>query len=141
MIIWCCLAVFCLIVFISVVGFVSIGGNAHARYLFPLLPVAGILVAVGYAQLPWILTPIALVWSGIANLLLLHRFLIANGGVESNAWGTAEIQVLREASVRGAPVFLALALLLFAAGMALAVRSLWRSYPVGTAESRATSAA
>ncbi len=140
-IIWGCLAVFCLIVFISVVGFVSIGGNAHARYLFPLLPVAGILVAVGYAQLPWILTPIALVWSGIANLLLLHRFLIANGGVESNAWGTAEIQVLREASVRGAPVFLALALLLFAAGMALAVRSLWRSYPVGTAESRATSAA
>ena len=49
--------------------------------------------------------------------------------------------MLREASVRGAPVFLALALLLFAAGMALAVRSLWRSYPVGTAESRATSAA
>ena len=136
-----CLAAFCAVVFVSVVGFVSIGGNAHARYLFPLLPVAGMLVAIGYAQLPWLLTPIALVGSALANLALWHRFVIANGGVPSNTPGVAEIQALREAGLRGAPILLAIALLLFAVGVGLAARSLWRNYPVGTAESRATSAA
>jgi hypothetical protein len=140
-IIWGCLAVFCAIVFVSVIGFVSIGGNAHARYLFPLLPVVGIGVAIGYAELPWILTPIALVGTALANLALWHRWVIANGGVPSNTPGVAEIQALREAGLRGAPLLLAIALLLFAVGIGLAVRSLWRSYPVGTAESRATSAA
>jgi hypothetical protein len=140
-IIWCCLAVFCAIVLVSVVGFVSIGGNAHARYLFPLLPVVGILVAAGYAQLPWVLTPIAVVCSAVANLVLWHRWIITNGGVPSNTPGIAEIQALREAGLRGSPLLLAIALLVFAVGIGLVVRSLWRSYPVGTAESRATSAA
>ncbi len=140
-IVWSCLAAFCAIVFVSVVGFVSIGGNAHARYLFPLLPVAGMLVAIGYAQLPWVLTPIALIGAAVANLALWHRFVIANGGVESNTPGIAEIQVLREAGLRGAPILLAVALVVFAAGIALAARSVWGRYPAGTAESRATSAA
>ena len=140
-IVWSCLAVFSLIVFASVVGFVSIGGNAHARYLFPLLPIVGILVGIGYARLPWVLTPLAICWSALANVALWHRFVIANGGVESNTPGVAEIQALREAELRGAPIVLAIAAIAFAVGMALAVRSVWGRYPAGTAESRATSAA
>ena len=72
-----------LIVFISVVSFVSIGGNAFARYLFPLLPVAGILI--GHRLRAPAVDPDA-VRAGRGRrsptLLLLHRFVIANGGVE-----------------------------------------------------------
>ena len=67
--------------------------------------------------------------------------MIANSGVDSNTPGIAEIQALREAALRGAPILLALAAILFTAGIALAVRSVWGYYPAGTAESRATSAA
>jgi hypothetical protein len=140
-IIWSCLLLFCAIAFVSVVGFVSIGGNAHARYLFPLLPIAGMLVGIGYAQLPRVLTLIALVGSAVANLALWDRFVIANGGVPSNTPGVAEIQALRGVGLRGAPLLLAIALVVIAVGIAIAARSLWQSYPAGTAESRATSAA
>jgi 4-amino-4-deoxy-L-arabinose transferase-like glycosyltransferase len=140
-IIWSCLGLFSLIVLASVVGFLSIGGNAHARYLFPLLPVFGILIGIGYAQLPWVLTPGAICWTAIANLVLWHRWVITNGGVASNTPGIAEIQALRGAGLRGAPVLLAIAAIVFAAGIALAARSVWGRYPAGTAESRATSAA
>lgn len=141
LVVWGGLLLFSLIVFISVVGFVSIGGNAHARYLFPLLPVAGIVVAIGYGQLPWLFAPLALGATAVANVLLWHRFVIANGGVKSNAFAVAEIQGLREAGLRGAPVLFVLALLVVAVGILLAGRALWRPYPAGTAESRATSAA
>ena len=66
-VIWSFLGLFSLIVLASVVGFLSIGGNAHARYLFPLLPVIGILIGIGYAHLPWLLTPAAICWTAIAN--------------------------------------------------------------------------
>ena len=141
LVMWGCLGLFSLIVVLSIITFYATGGNAYARYLFPLLPVFGILIAIGYAHLPWMFTPFAIVWSALANVALWHRFVIANGGVESNTRGVAEIQALREASVRGAPILLALAAIVFAVGIALAARSLWRSYPAGTAESRATSAA
>jgi hypothetical protein len=141
-IVWSCLGLFSLIVLVSVVGFVSIGGNAHARYLFPVLPIVGILVGIGYARLPWVLTPIALCWTALANLALLHRWVIVNAGVASNTPGIAEIQALRQSGLRGSSVLLTIALLLFAAGITLAAQSLWRGdYRVGTAESRATSAA
>jgi 4-amino-4-deoxy-L-arabinose transferase-like glycosyltransferase len=142
LVVWGALALFSLTVFLSVVSFVSVGGNAFARYWFPLLPVAGIVIGLGYGYLPRAFAPLALVVVAVANVGLLHRFVIANGGVPSNAFGTAEAQALREAGLRGAPVLLVLALLALAAGIALAIGALWgRSYPVGTAESRATSAA
>jgi 4-amino-4-deoxy-L-arabinose transferase-like glycosyltransferase len=140
-IIWSCLLLFCVIVYISVVGFVSIGGNAHARYLFPLLPIVGMLVGIGYSQLPKVFALIALVGSAVANLALWDRFVIANGGVPSNTHGVAEIQALRGVGLRGAPLLLAIALVVIAVGIAIAARSLWQTYPAGTAESRATSAA
>jgi 4-amino-4-deoxy-L-arabinose transferase-like glycosyltransferase len=142
LVVWGALALFSLTVFLSVVSFVSVGGNAFARYWFPLLPVAGIVIGLGYGALPRAFAPLALIVVAVANVGLLHRFVIANGGVPSNAFGTAEAQALREAGLRGAPVLLVLALLALAAGIGLAIGALWgRGYPVGTAESRATSAA
>ena len=52
LIVWGALALFSATVLASVVGFVSIGGNAFARYWFPLLPVVGILIGIGYGYLP-----------------------------------------------------------------------------------------
>jgi hypothetical protein len=141
-VIWTCLGLFSAIALASVVGFVSIGGNAHARYLFPVLPIAGILVGIAYANLPWVLTPLALCWTAVANVALFHRWVIANAGVPSNTPGIAEIQALRQSGLRGSSILVAIALVVFAAGIALAARSLWGGdYAVGTAESRATSAA
>ncbi len=136
-----CIAVFSAIVLLSIVTFYATGGNAFARYLFPLLPVIGILIAIGYEHLPWQLTPVALGATAIANIALWHRFVIANGGVESNTPGVAELQALRGAGLRGAPVLLAIAAIVFAVGIVLAARAVWGGYPAGTAESRATSPA
>ncbi len=124
MIVWGALLGFCAIVVASVVGFVSIGGNAHARYLFPVLPVAGIAVAVGYSRLPRLATVAALVVTAVANVALWHRFLAANGGVESDRFPITEIQALREAGLRGSPLLLGVSLLVVAAGVAAAARSL-----------------
>jgi hypothetical protein len=136
------LALFSATVLASVVGFVSIGGNAFARYWFPLLPVIGIVIGLGYGYLPRAFSAFALVVTAVANVLLIHRFVIANSGVPSNTFGTAEAQALREAGLRGSYLLLLLLLLALAAGIGMAIGSLWgRGYPVGTAESRATSAA
>jgi 4-amino-4-deoxy-L-arabinose transferase-like glycosyltransferase len=141
-VLWGALGLFALTVFLSVVDFVSIGGNAFARYWFPLLPVAGILVGLGYGYLPRLLAPAALVVVAIANVALLHRYVIANSRVPSDTWLTAEIQALRGAGLRGASILAVLALVALVAGIALAASVLWsRDYPAGTAESRATSAA
>ena len=78
----------------------------------------------------------------VANVALLHRWVIANAGVPSNAFGTAEVQALRGAGLRGSSLLVLIAVLALTGGIGMAIRALWgRGYPVGTAESRATSAA
>jgi len=141
-VVWGALALFALTVMASVAQFVAIGGNPFARYWFPLLPVIGILIGIGYGYLPRAFSAAALTVTAVANVALVHRFVIANSGVESNAWLTAEAQALREAGLRGSSALVLVLLLALAAGIALAIGALWdRRYPVGTAESRATSAA
>jgi 4-amino-4-deoxy-L-arabinose transferase-like glycosyltransferase len=142
LVIWGALGLFCATAFVSVVGFVSIGGNQFPRYFFPMLPVAGIVIGIGYGYLPRLLAPLALALTGVANVLLLHRYMIAAGVFERGPRGTAQLDALRSNVVAGS--FLLLALVLLGVGIALAAGALWRrpeAYPAGTAESRATSAA
>jgi 4-amino-4-deoxy-L-arabinose transferase-like glycosyltransferase len=142
LVIWGALGLFCATAFVSVVGFVSIGGNSFARYWFPILPVAGIVIGLGYSYLPRLLAPLALALTGVANVLLLHRYMIAAGVLARGPRGTAQWDAFRRSVVPGS--FLLLALVALGIGIALAAGALWRrpaGYPAGTAESRATSAA
>jgi len=125
LVVWGALLFFCATVFASVVGFVSIGGNAFARYWLPVLPVVGIVIGLGYGYLPRLLAPAALVVVAIGNVALVHRFVIGNSRVPSNAYITAELEALRAAGLHGTRIVLLLALLALAGGIALAAGALW----------------
>jgi hypothetical protein len=99
---------------LTMVQFVSDGGGAHVRYLFPGLAAAGLLAAVGLAALP----------GGRRGLPAL-AMLAAMAAINLGLWWPYRDDV----HVFGWPVPLAALVPLVLAGLALQAVALWRLAP------------
>ena len=125
--VWLALGGFAAVVVASLISFVAIGGNPHARYLFPALPIFGIAIALGYLALPRVVVTGAFVATAVVNVALLHRYVANNTGVRHKQIVSAEIEALRNAGLPGVRPLLVVAALVFAALVAIATIALWRA--------------